>query len=416
MPAGASAERTAYFFFLIMLAFSQIAIAGTQIALGVCVLFFFIYWLHERPRWLGSGLELSYAALFVIFLIASVFSAHRWTSLFNLRKLGLIAMLYLTLWLINSRSRLLWSHLVLTLALAAMSLFEIVRSCVEDTRLRWATHGITVTYGVVIMMSLLMLLSVRKSLRPLLHARGVPELFLEKHYFNLLLLVIIIAFALTGVRSAFVGFTAGLFFLAVFKEHRLFLYFILIVASALLFGPPNLQERLFGIFKVQGDLSNEGRLLLWQTGWRIFLARPWFGWGWRDLVIVYPDFAPPGADLTKHPFHIGHVHNNFLQVAIIGGGFGLAAFIWFLAAIGKNLYSALRQLPDSYLRDTALGSFCAFIGYFFASQFDWSFGDEEIMMALWLIMGLGFAAQRLARTKQNGNVDLFGKVQRNEQL
>jgi len=73
-------------------------------------------------------------------------------------------------------------------------------------------------------------------------------------------------------------------------------------------------------------------------------------------------------------------------------------------------------MPDSYLRDTVFGSFCAFIGYFFASQFDWSFGDEEIMMALWIIVGQGFAAERLERTKQNGNVDLFGKVQRKEQL
>jgi len=400
MPVGASAERTAYLFFLIMLAFSQISIAGTQIALGLCVLFFLIYWLRERPRLLRSGLEFSYAALFASFSVASLLSERPWLSLFNLRKFGLLVMLYLALWLINCRRRLLWSHIVLTLALASMSLFEIIRSCLEDTRLRWATHGITVTYGVVIMMSLLMLLPVRKSLRPLLRARGLPELFLEKYYFDLLLLVITIAFALAGVRSAFVGFAAGLFFLAILKERRLFLYFILVVGLSLLFGPPNLQERLFGIFKVQGDLSNEGRVLLWQTGWRIFLAHPWLGWGWRDLVVVYPDFAPPGADLTKHPFHIGHVHNNFLQVAIIGGGFSLAAFIWFLGAIGKSLYLAIRQLPDSYLRDTVLGSFCAFIGYFFASQFDWSFGDEEIMMALWLIVGVGFAAQRIARIEE----------------
>ncbi|MDZ7363169.1 MAG: O-antigen ligase family protein [candidate division KSB1 bacterium] len=394
------AERAAYVFFIIMLAFSQISIAGTQIALSFCILFFLIYWQHERPRLPGSGSEAPYAALILILLVASILSARPWTSLFNLRKLGLIVMLYLTLWLINSRPRLLTAHIVLLFSLAAMSLFEIIRSGLADSRLRWATHGITVTYGVVIMMSLLMLLSVRSALRPLLHACGLPKLFLEKYYFALLLLVIIIAFVLAGVRSAFVGFAAGLFCLAILKERRLLLYFMLVVAFAFILGPPNLQERLAAIFKVRGDLSNEGRVLLWQTGWRIFLAKPWLGWGWRDLVVVYPDFAPAGADLTKHPFHIGHVHNNFLQMAIIAGAFGLAAFIWLLFVIGRKLYLVFRQLSNSYLRDTALGAFCAFVGYLVASQFDWSFGDEEITMALWLIVGLGFAAERLAKTEQ----------------
>lgn len=393
------AERFAYGFFLITLAFSQISIAGAQIALAFCFLFFVLHAWTNRTPLAGSGVGIPYVMLVIALVLASMLSEYPWMSLFNLRKLGLIIILYLTIWLINSRRRLLWSHVILVLSLAIMSVFEIARSAFEDTRLRWATHGITVTYGVVIMMSLLMLLAVRSSLRPELHTGGRPELFLEKYYYALLLLVIIIAFVLAGVRSAFVGFAAGLFCLAILKERRLLLYFMLIVALSLVLGPPNLQERLAGILKVQGDLSNEGRLLLWQTGWRIFLAHPCLGWGWRDLVAVYPDFAPAGADLMKHPFHIGHVHNNFLQMAITGGSIGLATFLWLLVTIGKKLYSAWRRLPDSYLRDTVLGAFCAFIGYLLASFFDWSFADEEITMALWLIVGLGLAAEQMARTE-----------------
>jgi O-antigen ligase len=402
-------ERAAYVFFLFMLAFSQISIAGTQIAFGFCTLFFLIYWGLERPRWPSSGIELPFVVLMLSLVTASVFCEHPWISLFNLRKLGLIAMFYLTLYLLNSRPRLLAAHIVLMFSLAGMGLIEILRSCLYDSRLRWATHGVTVTYGVVIMMSLLMLLSVRHSLRPLLHACGLPKLFLEKYSFALLMFVIIIAFALAGVRSAFLGFAAGLFCLSILKERRMLLYFVIIVGLALVLGPPRMQERLVTVFKVQGDPSNEGRVQLWQTGWRVFLAQPWLGWGWRDLVVVYPGFAPAGADFTKHPFDIGHVHNNFLQMAIIGGVVGLAAFVWLLSVIGRKLYTAYRQLPDSYLRDTVLGSFCAFIGYLVASQFDWSFGDEEITMALWLMVGMGFVAERLAGVEQNGNVDLFAK-------
>jgi len=257
-PASPITERLAYVFFLFMLAFSQISIAETQIALGFCVLFFLSYWLQQRPRLASSGVEAAY-------------------------------------WM--------------------------------DSRLRWATHGITVTYGVVIMMSLLMLLAIRSSFQSALRAGGLPEFFLEK---------------------------------------------------------------------------------LWQAGWRIFLAQPWLGWGWRDLVVLYPDFAPPEADLTRHPFYIGHVHNNFLQMAIIGGIAGLTAFVWLWFAIGKKLFWALRQMPDSYLRDAVLGAFCAFIAYLLASFFDWSFGDEEITMALWLIVGLGFAAARMARIEREASTSSIG--------
>ncbi len=410
------AERFAYGFFLIVLAFSQISIAGTQIALAFCLLFFLLHVWANRPPLAGGSVDIAYGALTLVLALSSLLSEYPWTSLFNLRKLGLIIMLYLTIGLVNSRRRLLWSHIVLALALAAMGTFEIARSALEDTRLRWATHGITVTYGVVIMMSLLMLLTIRSSFRSEFHARGFAELFLEKFYFALVLIAIAIAFILAGVRSAFLGFALGVIVLAILKEHRLLIYFFLASLLVLVLGPPDLHERLIGIFDVQADTSAKGRLLLWQTGWRIFVAYPWLGLGWRDLVAVYPDFAPPGVDLTKHPFYIGHVHNNFLQMAIIGGSLGLAAFLWLFWTIGAKLYWAFRRLTDSYLRDTVLGAFCAFAGYLLASMFDWSFGDEEITMALWLVVGLGFAAERLAKTEPNGNVEIFYKVQRSERL
>jgi O-antigen ligase len=366
------AERYAYGFFLITLAFSQISIAGAQIALALCFSFFVLHVWTNRTPLAGSGAGIPYVVLVIALALASMLSEYPWMSLFNLRKLGLIIILYLTIWLINSRRRLLWSHVVLMFSLAIMSVFEIARSALEDTRLRWATHGITVTYGVVIMMSLLMLLAVRSSFRPELHAGGRPEFFLEKYYFALLLLVITVAFVLAGVRSALLGFSLGSLILAAMKERRLVIYFFLALLLVILVSPPDLQERLVEMFNMQGDESVKGRLLQWQTGWRIFAAHPWFGWGWRDLMELYPAFAPAGADLGKHPFYIGHVHNNFLQMAISGGSLGLAAFLWLFAAIGKKLYSAWRRMPDSYLRHTVLGAFCAFIGYLLASFFDWS--------------------------------------------
>jgi O-antigen ligase len=315
--------------------------------------------------------------------------------LFNLRKFGLIAFFYVTIWLVNTRRRLLWSHLILALVLVGMSLVEITRSVLEDTRLRWATHGITVTYGVVIMMSLLMLLAVRSSLRPALRFVGLPELFLEKYYLALILIAIAAAFFLAGVRSAFVGFFFGVLVLAALKEPRLFIYFLAILILAVVLAPPDWQGRMANILDATEDLSVQGRVLLWQTGWNILLAKPWLGWGWVDLAALYPEYAPPGADLTKHPFHIGHVHNNFLQMAIAGGVIGLAAFLWLWGTLAGKLYVAWRRLKDSHRRDTVLGALSAFIAYLFASVFDWSFGDEEITIALWLLFGLGFAAARL---------------------
>jgi O-antigen ligase len=389
------AERMAYGFFLITLAFSQISIAGTHIAFGFCVFFFLLHVWSNRPQLASSGIEIPYGMLILILALSSLLSAQPATSLFNLRKFGLIVFLYLNLWLVNTRRRLIWSHVVLALALAGMSVFEITRSTLEDMRLRWATHGITVTYGVVIMMSLLILLAVRSSLRSALRSVDWPELFLEKYYLALIIIVIAVAFFLAGVRSAFIGFLFGFFVLAVLKEPRLLIYFLAILFLAILIAPPEWQARIADIFNVTGDLSVRGRVLLWQTGWNIFMAKPWLGWGWVDLAALYPEYAPPGVDLTKHPFHIGHVHNNFLQMAIVGGIIGLAAFVWLWGTMGWKLYAAWRRVQDSYCRDTVLGTLSAFVAYLFASVFDWSFGDEEITIALWLLCGLGFAAARL---------------------
>ena len=74
---------------------------------------------------------------------------------------------------------------------------------------------------------------------------------------------------------------------------------------------------------------------------------------------------------------------------------GLAAFLWLWGTLGRGLYIAWRRTQNSYRRDTLLGALSAFVAYLFASIFDWSFGDEEITIALWLICGLGIAASRL---------------------
>jgi O-antigen ligase len=87
-----------------------------------------------------------------------------------------------------------------------------------------------------------------------------------------------------------------------------------------------------------------------------------------------------------------HSHNNLLQVTVERGVFGLLIFLWLWYLIVKKGLCTLFRLRQPGGRHFALvlGCLAGAIGFFVDGMFQNNFGDTEVAILFWLMVGLVF--------------------------
>jgi putative inorganic carbon (HCO3(-)) transporter len=87
-----------------------------------------------------------------------------------------------------------------------------------------------------------------------------------------------------------------------------------------------------------------------------------------------------------------HSHNNLLQVTVERGIFGLLIFLWLWYLIVKKGLCTLFRLRRRGERHFALvlGCLAGALGFFVDGMFQNNFGDTEVVILFWLMVGLIF--------------------------
>jgi O-antigen ligase len=96
---------------------------------------------------------------------------------------------------------------------------------------------------------------------------------------------------------------------------------------------------------------------------------------------------------------MGHMHSNFLQIALERGIPALVLWLGFLAVYVRTLWRTLRTARSDLgwmERGIMLGALGGFAGFFVSGLVHYNWGDSEVVMVLYLIMGLALAIDRLA--------------------
>jgi O-antigen ligase len=127
------------------------------------------------------------------------------------------------------------------------------------------------------------------------------------------------------------------------------------------------------------------RLELWKVGWEIFKDHPLTGCGFRCVDLVHSQYPDPTGYVEK----LRGMHNNFIQIAVDTGAFGLSAWlgIWscFFVSLHRFFKNLSQNSPEKWV---IFGSAAAGISFLF---FESSFYDSEVVMLLYFIMALPFA-------------------------
>ena len=143
--------------------------------------------------------------------------------------------------------------------------------------------------------------------------------------------------------------------------------------------------------------TNVQRLNQWKTGWRIFKSHPLLGIGDIDLNKIYLQYRAPYESET-----FGHLHNIYVQILVVLGGFGFVVFIFLMTKIfllDIKIYNFLKDVP--FASSFALGTLGVFTAFLVSGLAEWNFGDQEIATMLWFTVGLNIAFYKIYKKKKD---------------
>jgi O-antigen ligase len=140
-------------------------------------------------------------------------------------------------------------------------------------------------------------------------------------------------------------------------------------------------------------LSNQDRLAMVRTGFRIIKDYPLTGVGPDMVIQVYPVYRDPRAVSQLNP----HLHNVPLQIAAERGLPALAAWICFVIVLVRDFIRLRRAAHGqrdptrTFLASAGLACVAAMLA---AGMFEHNFGDSEFLMLLLLLVTLPYAAAK----------------------
>jgi putative inorganic carbon (HCO3(-)) transporter len=361
--------------------FSTFSIAGTQTAIGLLVVLWLVLLIRGKaPRPRRTPLDLPIVIFVAAVLVAAAFSREMLASVEHAKNLLLFVVIYAVGGLLTDAR--------LGRRLSAVLVFSGMGSSIYGIAIYLTGRGEGVlgrtpgsfstpmTFGGV----LLILCSISFAI---VVSPGIGRR--PRIAYCLATVASFVALLFTFTRSSWIGTVVSVAIVLAFLRRKLLIPFATALVVLFLLLPGTYRERIATMWSPTFG-TNVQRLELLSGGWRIFKDHPIVGVGTMDLAAIYRQYKPPGAVFVH-----GHMHNNFLQIAVQMGVVGLAAFVLLLVAFFRLLVRNLKldlALPE---RAWVVGSLGAFIGFLVNGLFDWTFGDAEIITLLYVVMGANLA-------------------------
>ena len=203
-------------------------------------------------------------------------------------------------------------------------------------------------------------------------------------------LAALIAFALTQVRGAWLGFVAGgVALVGATRRRRLALSAALVLLALVSLLLPGVRGRARSIVDPADPTSSE-RVLMWKSGLAMARDHPLVGVGPGEVKRVYPSYAAPNVPNRYR----GHLHNTPIQMLVERGVLGLATWLWLFGAFFAHAARVARRTHEERARALVTGAIAAIVGFLVAGFFEHNFGDSEVLLVALFVMSLVFVIDR----------------------
>ena len=226
---------------------------------------------------------------------------------------------------------------------------------------------------------------------------------LKRSKWSLILLVVLLAISgallLTVVRASWLSFLISGALIAVLGLRWRTLIVIGACALPLVLAGSFIlhQKRNVGFFDSHDD-SIRWRQTVQREGLHLLVSNP------RHLLVGV------GMDSIKAHWRawglfdngrlpMGHMHSDYLQIALERGVPTLLAWLILMALYARMLWRSQRQLTkENWIeRGIALGALGGLVGFMISGVVHYNWGDSEVVMILYLIMGMSLVVWRQAQ-------------------
>jgi O-antigen ligase len=154
------------------------------------------------------------------------------------------------------------------------------------------------------------------------------------------------------------------------------------------------QKRNVGFFD-QKDDSIVWRQKIWQEGFHLLTSNPrhlFFGVGMDSIKGHWREFGL----FENGRLPMGHMHSDYLQIALERGVPALLVWLILLGAYARTLWRLRRRVPsENWIeKGIVLGALGGLIGFMLSGFVHYNWGDSEVVMIFYLIMGLSLVVER----------------------
>ena len=160
------------------------------------------------------------------------------------------------------------------------------------------------------------------------------------------------------------------------------------------------QKRNVGFFDSKDD-SIRWRQTVQREGFHLLISSPrhlLVGIGMDSIKARWRQWGL--FDQGRRPW--GHMHSNYLQIALERGVPALLAWLTLIAIYARTLWRLRKRIPgqDWIEKGTVLGALGGLIGFMISGVVHYNWGDSEVVMIFYAIMGLSLAINHLVPEKE----------------
>lgn len=156
-----------------------------------------------------------------------------------------------------------------------------------------------------------------------------------------------------------------------------------------------LSEKMRSAVDLRTGSGSATRLFVWKETIAVILKRPVFGYGLDAQPNALRSFNLRYSHFFNDWVIIDRAHNNYLDLAVAQGLFGLAAYLWIVMVFVKFLINACCTAADVRDRFFYGGLLSGVCGYLVNDCF--IFSTVSVSPTFWSLMGLSLAYHRLPR-------------------
>jgi O-antigen ligase len=206
---------------------------------------------------------------------------------------------------------------------------------------------------------------------------------------------LVFALGMTVTRASWIGFAvSAVSMLLLTSSRRAILIAGACAIPLVLAGVFLLQQKRSISFIDRKDQSTSWREMAWREGFQLLVSKP------RHLLVGVGIDSIKGHwrewglfDNGRQP--IGHMHSNLLQIALERGVPALVIWLILLALYVRMLWRiSRRDSIDNFARGLAVGALGGTLGFFTSGLVHYNWGDSEVVMIFYFIMGLCLVVER----------------------